>query len=209
MPDSKKQDRSRRVPPKSRSGQASPSLSSTLPSSPGDSPLHVTPKDITPDDASWKDLVEREIRPRIAGQMLTHELPEMDEQVFQAQRAVTVNQLDAERTASPGDSSIAVTPKDITPRDASWHDLAERKIASEDAEQREESILDEAIELSFPASDPPVERPVSARTRGAAACEDDEELLLDEAIELTFPASDPIALSPPDMTYRTVEVRSP
>ena len=53
-------------------------------------------------------------------------------------------------------------------------------------------MLDEAIEQSFPASDPPAELPHAA---AAAILRDSQEAMLDTAIELTFPASDPIAIS--------------
>ncbi len=85
-----------------------------------------------------------------------------------------------------------MTPKDITPVDASWADRQERDIHAEDCERREDALLDDAIELSFPASDPIAELP---HTAGAKQVCDSEEALLDAAIELTFPASDPVAIS--------------
>lgn len=100
--------------------------------------------------------------------------------------------------SSPGDSPKEMTPKDITPSDAAWRDLKERNISSGDTVQREEFLLDEAIELSFPASDPIAELPASAVPEEMAQCSDEDEGLLDEAIELTFPASDPIAVTPHD-----------
>ena len=100
--------------------------------------------------------------------------------------------------SSPGDSPKEMTPKDITPSDAAWSDLKERNISSGDTVQREELLLDEAIELSFPASDPTAELPASAVSEKMAQCSDEDEGLLDEAIELTFPASDPIAVTPHD-----------
>ncbi len=93
-------------------------------------------------------------------------------------------------SSSPGLASRAMTPKDMTPDDASWADCQERDIHADDFERREDALLDEAIELSFPASDPPAELPHSA-----TVVRDSQEAMLDAAIELTFPASDPIAIS--------------
>lgn len=56
--------------------------------------------------------------------------------------------------SSPGDNPVEVTPKDISPSDAAARDLRVRPIASEDPEEREEALLDDAIEDTFPASDP-------------------------------------------------------
>ena len=64
---------------------------------------------------------------------------------------------------------------------------------ADSVEVHEEALLDEAIELSFPASDPIGELPVATTRSG---CHDCEEMMLDEAIELSFPASDPIAITP-------------
>lgn len=100
--------------------------------------------------------------------------------------------------SSHGNSPKEVTPKDITPDDATWRDLKTRNISSGGAVQREESMLDEAIELTFPASDPTAELPASAASEKTAQCNDEDDALLDEAIELTFPASDPIAVTPHD-----------
>jgi hypothetical protein len=96
--------------------------------------------------------------------------------------------------SSFGDSPREMTPKDITPEDASWKDRKVRDLASGDAVKREESLIDEAVELTFPASDPVAELPASAESEKAAQCHDCQEDLLDEAVELTFPASDPIAV---------------
>ncbi|MDB5824356.1 MAG: hypothetical protein JWR21_3060 [Herminiimonas sp.] len=60
----------------------------------------------------------------------------------------------AGHSSSHGDSPVEVTPKDITPDDASWADRTERKIASGDTEERREALHDEAVDLTFPASDP-------------------------------------------------------
>jgi hypothetical protein len=58
-------------------------------------------------------------------------------------------------SSSRGDNSVAETPKDLSPDDASYKDIKERHLASDDADQREEDLLDDAVESTFPASDPP------------------------------------------------------
>jgi hypothetical protein len=74
----------------------------------------------------------------------------------------------------------------------------------------EESLLDEALEETFPASDP-VElqaEPKRASHKEAGQTQEDaaehEERLLDEALEETFPASDPIAVPDSATVARTV-----
>jgi tryptophan synthase alpha subunit len=57
---------------------------------------------------------------------------------------------------------------------------------------RAEHTLDDALELTFPASDPVAEMPMeTAASEGDVA----KETLLDIAIEMTFPASDPISVT--------------
>jgi hypothetical protein len=56
--------------------------------------------------------------------------------------------------SSHGDSPVEVTPKDISPEDASWQDRTERQLATGDRDEKKEAVLDEAVELTFPASDP-------------------------------------------------------
>ena len=56
--------------------------------------------------------------------------------------------------SSPGDESVSVTPKDVWPGQASAKDVTERKTYSDDQDERQEALLDEANDLSFPASDP-------------------------------------------------------
>lgn len=56
--------------------------------------------------------------------------------------------------SSPGDNSAAVTPKDEGPDQATSHDIVKRKIAADDPVVKEEAQLDDALELTFPASDP-------------------------------------------------------
>ncbi len=58
--------------------------------------------------------------------------------------------------------------------------------------EREEASLDNAVEATFPASDPIAEVPASATS---AKVIDSEDAELDKAIEMTFPASDPVAVS--------------
>lgn len=57
--------------------------------------------------------------------------------------------------SSPGNDSVSETPKDLQPEDAGTRDLHERHLNSPDPEERQEEQLDDAIDLSFPASDPP------------------------------------------------------
>lgn len=57
-------------------------------------------------------------------------------------------------SSSPGDMPVSVTPKDVTPDEAAARDITERKLNSDDLDEREEALLDEASDLSFPASDP-------------------------------------------------------
>lgn len=67
-----------------------------------------------------------------------------------------------ESASSPGNNSRSVTPKDVSPEDATAKDMKERKIASDDPQEKEEDLLDDAVEMSFPASDP-IAIPASSR----------------------------------------------
>lgn len=96
--------------------------------------------------------------------------------------------------ASMGDSPKEMIPKDISPQDASWADLHERKLQSNNAEEHTEALLDEAVDETFPASDPVAEMPGMHGSQQYCAGSDEEEESLDHAIEMTFPASDPIAI---------------
>lgn len=97
--------------------------------------------------------------------------------------------------SSQGDSPKEMIPKDISPKDAAWADLTERKIASANPDEHKEALLDEAVEDTFPASDPVAELPHARSTeQHRKASSDEDEELLDDAIEMTFPASDPIAI---------------
>lgn len=53
------------------------------------------------------------------------------------------------------ENPVSITPKDVQPGDATAQDQVERKFDSTDPDEREQAMLDDAIELSFPASDPP------------------------------------------------------
>ncbi|HVK94479.1 MAG TPA: hypothetical protein VM571_07100 [Noviherbaspirillum sp.] len=80
------------------------------------------------------------------------------------------------------------------------------------ASEHEERLIDEALEETFPASDP-VEEHSSEQTperlRADAAVYEHEEGLLDEALEETFPASDPIAVYGPEQRVRSAAVFRP
>jgi hypothetical protein len=94
--------------------------------------------------------------------------------------------------SSQGDSPRDMTPHDISPDSASWNYRTVRQNASSDPEEREDALLDEGIELTFPASDP-VAIPSSPPEHKADAPSDPETRKLDKAVKMTFPASDPIA----------------
>lgn len=64
------------------------------------------------------------------------------------------NSQDEGEKSSHGINSPAQTPRDVAPRDAAARDVTERKIASEDPEERQQAQLDDAVESTFPASDP-------------------------------------------------------
>ncbi len=53
------------------------------------------------------------------------------------------------------DNSVSITPKDVEPGDAAARDQFERRLDSPDPDERQQELLDDAIDLSFPASDPP------------------------------------------------------
>ena len=109
--------------------------------------------------------------------------------------------------SSSGESPQEVTPKEVTPHHAAWSDVTVREIASEDKELRDEALLDEAVDQTFPASDPVAELPAHAAGQSHLVCEEEEEELLDEAIELTFPASDPIAIAAPTKEHWVAQSR--
>lgn len=93
--------------------------------------------------------------------------------------------------SSPGDSPVELTPLDVSPDVAAWRDLTPRNITSQDPDEREDALLDEAIELSFPASDPIAVTPLpTVRMETKSHKQEDKEL--DDAIQMSFPASDPV-----------------
>ena len=59
-----------------------------------------------------------------------------------------------EYNSSPGDQSPSVTPKDLSSKSVAAKDVIERKICSDDANEQEEELLDDAVKMTFPASDP-------------------------------------------------------
>jgi hypothetical protein len=59
-----------------------------------------------------------------------------------------------EPTSSQGDDSKSVTPADVASSTAAARDVKERKTASADPDERQEEMLDDAVEMTFPASDP-------------------------------------------------------
>lgn len=59
-----------------------------------------------------------------------------------------------ELNSSPGDNSPSVTPKDVSSKSASAKDVTQRKTCSDDVNEQEEELLDDAVEMTFPASDP-------------------------------------------------------
>lgn len=109
--------------------------------------------------------------------------------------------------SSQGDSPQEIIPKDISSKDAAWADLQERKTTSEDADERTEALLDEAVDESFPASDPVAELPSTQGNQQYCAGNDEEEESLDHAIEMTFPASDPIAIPSSEELHHEKDLR--
>ena len=113
------------------------------------------------------------------------------------QKNATVSEKQAASASLPssmGNSPQEMIPKDISPKDASWADLHERKLRSDNLGEHTEALLDEAVDESFPASDPVAEMPCTHGSQQYGAGSDEEEESLDHAIEMTFPASDPIAI---------------
>ena len=56
--------------------------------------------------------------------------------------------------SSHGLNSGSQTPKDVDPQDAAGKDVTDRKVCSDDPDEKEQELLDDAVELTFPASDP-------------------------------------------------------
>lgn len=197
--------------PQDRTAQQASESSSELPSSFGDSPKRVTPKDITPEHASWADLKVTDVG---ANRIECDELSsgKVAKKALAGGSDTAVDAGSRNLPSSHGDSPQEVTPKDVAPGDAAWKDVTARDLApgatpqSQDAQLRQEALIDEGSELSFPASDPPAAQPESHLGSQAFACESEEEAQLDDAIELTFPASDPIAVA--HITKISVDIAS-
>jgi hypothetical protein len=64
-------------------------------------------------------------------------------------------QKEPKERSSHGTNSPVVTPKDVSADDAASKDVTERNVTSSDPEEKQEEMLDDAVELTFPASDPP------------------------------------------------------
>lgn len=62
----------------------------------------------------------------------------------------------AGRSSSPGNNPRSMTPKDVAPTDAAARDEKQRQLALDEAarDEYEEEMLDDAVEMTFPASDP-------------------------------------------------------
>lgn len=67
--------------------------------------------------------------------------------------ASPVQQNSANLPTSFGKNSQSVTPKDISSNAVSSKDVVERKMTSPDPEEKLQERLDDAIEMTFPASD--------------------------------------------------------
>lgn len=89
--------------------------------------------------------MDGDVFPRIANQ---------PEQAMSNLKRPPAQDEEIEPTSSPGNQSKSVTPKDVSPHDAAARDVKERKTCSDDPEEKEEELLDDAVELTFPASDP-------------------------------------------------------
>ncbi len=59
-----------------------------------------------------------------------------------------------EAGSSHGKESKSVTPKDVSPQDATARDVTERKLQSDNPDEKQEELLDDAVDMTFPASDP-------------------------------------------------------
>lgn len=63
-------------------------------------------------------------------------------------------------------------------------------------DSHEENLLDNALDDTFPASDPVAEVPLATEKSGQKSVQQTaKEELLDVGIEMTFPASDPVSVS--------------
>ena len=84
----------------------------------------------------------------------TVSLPSADKQRAASTETAPPVPSGANLPGSNGDNSLSMTPKDVGPGDAAARDQVARHMDSADPEERQQEALDDAIELSFPASDP-------------------------------------------------------
>jgi hypothetical protein len=166
--------------------------STALPSSQGDSPKRVVPKDISPEFASWNDLKVTDVHGRQSPQAGGRDDVQSGRQAAGSDTA-TGARADG-LPSSCGASPQEVTPMDVEPGDATWNDRTVREAGAGDDATHQQAMVDESSELSFPASDPPALSPEQAHS-SAGDTPAEDEAQLDDAIEFTFPASDPIAVS--------------
>ncbi len=75
--------------------------------------------------------------------------------IIQPNPSMDKGEEDPHAHSSFGDISRSVTPKDVNAGDASARDMTERHLQSHNPVEKQQDLLDEAIDLSFPASDPP------------------------------------------------------
>jgi hypothetical protein len=73
---------------------------------------------------------------------------------IQLKPQIDKSEKDSNAQSSFGDTSLSVTPKDVNERVASAQDMTQRDLQSDEPDQKQQDLLDEAIDLSFPASDP-------------------------------------------------------
>ncbi len=118
------------------------------------------------------------------------------------------NQNSANLPSSAGDSPQQLPPGDVSSKEASVAERTKQKIASANQQQHDEALLDDAVEQTFPASDPVAELPAAHEHGQYGAGCDEEEESLDHAIEMTFPASDPIAIATSEETAHEKNLRN-
>ena len=80
---------------------------------------------------------------------MTHRKNESNHEQGKASQAA-----DAAQGCRHEDNSASVTPKDVEPDTGSAKDVVERHLDSADPDEKQQEMLDDAIELTFPASDP-------------------------------------------------------
>jgi len=78
--------------------------------------------------------------------------PHTNEARPDADKSVPVNE--GASCCPHGDNSASVTPKDVDADKASAQDVIERHLDAADPEEKQQAWLDDAIDLTFPASDP-------------------------------------------------------